>query len=115
MKSIFAGIALLITLLPGMPVHATQEAIIPAYAYVSAFQSSMAEYKKLIDRQNRVAARKLLRSRKVFISPKDIKVEVISSTGKIAKVKLNQLNQKAEPVTLYFWTLADQLKFLPKH
>lgn len=113
MKMLLTGISLAAMIFVWMPVHAAQEAIIPAYAYVSAFQSSMAEYKHLIDKQNHAAARKLLNSRKVFVSPKDIKVEVVSSRNNIAKIRLDQLNKNAEPVTLYFWTLADQLKFLP--
>ena len=113
MKIIIAGIALISMIIAWVPVYADQEAIIPTYAYVSAFKSSMAEYKSLIDKQNRAAAKKLLNSKKVFLSPKDIKVEVVSSNNNIAKVRLDHLNQNAEPVTLYFWTLADQLKFLP--
>lgn len=113
MKLIFAGLAFLALILTWMPVHGAQHAIIPAYAYVSTFQSSMMEYKDLIEKQNRAAARKLLDSRKVFLAPKDIKVEVVTSKNNIAKVRLNQLNKNAEPVSLYFWTLAEQLKFLP--
>ena len=113
MKLFFAVIILLATIFTWVPARAAQHAIIPAYAYVSVFQSSMMEYKNHIDSQNRAAARKLLNSRKVFLSPKDIKVEVVTSRNNIAKVSLNQLNKNAEPVTVYFWTLADQLKFLP--
>ena len=32
----------------------------------------------------------------------------------IAKVKLSRLDENAQPVTLYFWTLAEQLKILPQ-
>ena len=114
MKIVFTGIGLFITVFMGVPVHAAQEAILPAYALVSVLESSMTEYKDLIDKQDRTAAKKLLRSRKVFISPKDIKVEVVSSNDTIAMVRLERLDNNAEPVALYFWTLADQLKFLPQ-
>jgi predicted nucleotide-binding protein len=112
MKIQIAGLALLLTICTWIPAHAAQEAIIPAYAYVSAFKSSMAEYKNLIEKQNRSAARKMVNSRKIFISPKDIKVEVVSSTDSIAKVRINQLDKNAQPITLYFYTLVDQLKFV---
>jgi hypothetical protein len=115
MKLIFAGLSFLAMLLTWMPAHGAQHAIVPAYAYVSTFQSSIMEYKDLIEKQNRSAARKLLKSRKVFIAPKDMKVEVVTSDNNIAKIKLNQLNHNAEPVSLYFWTLAEQLKFLPSN
>lgn len=97
-----------------MPVYATQAAVIPAYAFVSAFQSSMREYQNFIDSQNRAAARKLLNSEKVFLSPRDVRVEVVAFDQNIVKVKLNRLDENAEPVTLYFWTLAEQLKILPQ-
>jgi hypothetical protein len=115
MKFVFAGLTIVTMIFSWMSAYAGQDAIIPAYAYVSTCKSSMSEYKSLIDKQKRAAARKLLNSRKVFISPKDIKVEVVSSKGNIAKVRLNQLDKNAEPVTLYFYTLADQLKRLSQH
>ena len=107
------GMVFFAMVLACMPVGAARHAILPAYAYVSSVQSSMVKYKNLLDKQNRAAAKELLSSRKVFISPKDIKVEVVCSNDAIAKVRLDQLNQHAEPVALYFWTLADQLRFLP--
>ena len=113
MKGIVAVFVLTALVITGVPAFATQNAIIPAYAYVSQFHSSMKEYKQLIDRQNRAAARKLLKTEKVFLSPKDVKVEVVTFDENIVKVKLSRLNEKAEPVTLYFWTLADQIKLLP--
>lgn len=97
-----------------MPAHATQAAVIPAYAYVSAFQSSMQEYLHYISIQNRAAARQLLISEKVFLAPRDVRVEVVAVVENIVKVKLNRLNENAEPVALYFWTLAEQLKILPQ-
>ena len=111
--NMFGGIVFFAVILACMPVDAARHAILPAYAYVSSVQSSMVKYKNLLDKQNRAAARQLLSSRKVFISPRDIKVEVVCSKDAIAKVRLEQLNEQAEPVALYFWTLADQLKFLP--
>lgn len=113
MKGIIAVLVLATVVLAAMPAMASQNAIIPAYAYVSEWSSSMREYKDFIDKQNRAAARKLIDSKKVFLSPKDIRVEVVTLDEKIAKVKLNRLNEKAEPVALYFWTLAEQLRFLP--
>ena len=97
-----------------MPVYANQAAVIPAYSLVSAFQSSMKEYQTFINSQNRVAARKLLNSEKVFLSPRDVRVEVVTVNESIAKVKLSRLDDNAQPVTLYFWTLAEQLKMLPQ-
>lgn len=113
MKVIIVVFVLAALVITDVPAYATQNAIIPAYAYVSQFHSSMKEYKELIDKQNRAAARKLLKTEKVFLSPKDIRVEVVTFDENIVKVKLCRLNEKAEPVTLYFWTLADQLKLLP--
>ncbi len=107
-------IFVLITLsLTVMPAGATQSAVIPAYSLVSAFQSSMQAYQNFIRIQNRVAARKLINSQKIFLSPRDIRVEVVTVDESIAKVKLSRLNDNAQPVTLYFWTLANQLKMLP--
>lgn len=114
MKGLITVLILIPMLLTAVPAVATQSAIIPAYAYVSDRPSSMKEYKALIDKQNRVGARKLLHARKVFLSPKDIRVEVVNLDENIAKVKLDRLNDRSERVTLYFWTLADQLRFLPQ-
>ena len=97
-----------------MPVYADQSAIIPAYSFISAFQSSMREYQNFIDAQNRAAARKLLASEEIFLSPRDVKVEVVTVDESIVKVKLSRLDENAEPITLYFWALAKQLKFLPQ-
>lgn len=97
-----------------MPVQATQTAVIPAYALVSAIQSSIVEYRNFMNSQNRAAARKLLDAEKVFLSPRDIRVEVVAVEADIVKVKLNRLDKNAEPVSLYFWTLAEQLKMLPR-
>jgi len=97
-----------------MPVYANQAAVIPAYSFVSAYQSSMKEYHNFIDKQNRAAARKLLNSEKIFLSPRDVKVEIVTFDENIVKVKLSRLDENAEPVTLYFWTLAEQLKILPQ-
>jgi hypothetical protein len=97
-----------------MLADANQAAVIPAYSLVSAFHSSMKEYRNFINNQNRAAARKLLNSEKVFLSPRDVRVEVVTVDESIAKVKLNRLDENAQPVTLYFWTLAEQLKILPQ-
>ena len=97
-----------------MPADANQAAVIPAYSLVSAFHSSMKEYRNFINDENRAAARKLLNSEKVFLSPRDIRVEVVMVDESIAKVKLSRLDENAQPVTLYFWTLAEQLKILPQ-
>ena len=97
-----------------MPADANQAAVIPAYSLVSAFHSSMKEYRNFINDQNRAAARKLLNSEKVFLSPRDIRVEVVMVDESIVKVKLSRLDENAQPVTLYFWTLAEQLKILPQ-
>ncbi|WP_155316939.1 hypothetical protein [Desulfosarcina alkanivorans] len=96
-----------------MPAAATQTAVIPAYACVSASPSSMKAYQRFIDSQNNAAAKKLLRSRKIFLSPRDIKVEVVAVDDNIAKVRLSRLDENARPVTLYFWTPAEQLKLIP--
>ena len=100
-------------MLTAMPVYANQAAVIPAYSLVSAFQASMKEYQNFINSQNRAAARKLLNSDKVFLSPRDVRVEVVEVDESIAKVKLSRLNDNAQPIILYFWTLAEQLKMLP--
>ncbi|WP_372677550.1 hypothetical protein [Desulfosarcina sp.] len=100
-------------ILAAMPTYASQAAVIPAYSFVSAFQSSMKQYRNYIDSQNRAAARKLLDSEKVFLSPRDVRVEVVTVDESIAKVKLSRLDENAKPITLYFWTLAEQLKILP--
>ena len=97
-----------------MPADANQAAVIPAYSLVSAFHSSMKEYRNFINDENRAAARKLLNSEKVFLSPRDIRVEVVMVDESIAKVKLSRLDENAQPVTLYFWTLVEQLKILPQ-
>ncbi len=99
-------------MLTAFPVCAKQ-AVIPAYSLVSAFQSSMQEYQIFINNQNRAAARNLLNSEKVFLSPRDVRVEVVTVDESIAKVKLSRLDHNAQLVTFYFWTLADQLKMLP--
>jgi hypothetical protein len=108
--TVFLLAALLLTTIP---VCANQAAVIPAYSLVSAFQSSMEAYQSFITSQNRAAARKLLNSEKVFLSPRDVRVEVVTVDESIAKVKLRRLDDNAQPVTLYFWTLAEQLKMLP--
>lgn len=114
MKVTAAVFVLVAIMSAAMPVHATQAAVIPAYACVSAFQSSMMEYRNFIDNQNNAAAKKLLHSEKIFLSPRDVRVEVVTIDKNIVKVKLRRLNENAEPVTLYFWTLAEQLKMLPR-
>ena len=101
-------------ILASMPAYANQAAVIPAYSLVSAFQSSMKEYQNFINSQNRAAARRLLNSEKVFLSPRDVRVEVVTVDESIAKVKLSRLDENAQPVTLYFWTLAEQLKIQPQ-
>lgn len=108
--AVFVLAALMLT---AMPVYANQAAVIPAYSLVSAFQSSMKEYQYFMNSQNRAAARKLLNSEKIFLSPRDVRVEVVKIDESIAKVKLSRLDDNAQPVTLYFWTLAEQLKMLP--
>lgn len=109
------AVLVLVTMITSvMPVYASQAAIVPAYAFVSISQSSIKEYLTLIGSQKRAAARALIASEKVFLTPRDIKVEVVTFDQSIAKVKLSRLNENAEPITLYFWTLADQLKFLPQ-
>jgi hypothetical protein len=110
----FAVFVLAALMLTAMPVYANQAAVIPAYSLVSAFQSSMKEYQTFINSQNHAAARKLLNSEKVFLSPRDVRVEVVKVDESIAKVKLSRLDDNAQPVTLYFWTLAEQLKMLPQ-
>lgn len=100
-------------ILAAMPSYASQAAVIPAYSFVSAFQSSMRDYRNFINNQNRAAARKLINSERVFISPRDVRVEVVTVDESIAKVKLSRLDENAQPVTFYFWTLAEQLKILP--
>ena len=109
--AVFVLVALMLT---AMPVYANQAAVIPAYSLVSAFPSSMKEYQAFINSQNRAAARKLLNSEKVFLSARDVRVEVVTVDKSIAKVKLSRLDDNAQPVTLYFWTLAEQLKMLPQ-
>jgi hypothetical protein len=109
-----AAIVLTALTLAVMPVYANQAAVIPAYSFVSAFQSSMKEYRNYVNSQNRAAARELLYSEKVFISPRDVRVEVVTVDECIAKVKLSRLDANAKPVTLYFWTLAEQLIILPQ-
>ncbi len=106
-------IIIIYAMLAVLPAYAYQAAIIPAYAFVSSMQSSMRDYQAYVERQDRAGARRLLTSEKVFIAPKDVRVEVVIIEEKLAKVKLCRLNEKAEPVTMYFWTLADQLKWLP--
>ena len=108
------AVFILVIIGAAMPVGATQTAVIPAYAFVSLFQSSIREYQTLMDNHNRAAARKLLRSEKVFLSPKDVKVEVVTVDDTIAKVKVDRLDENAKPITLYFWTLAEQLQWLPR-
>lgn len=97
-----------------VPIDANQAAVIPAYSLVSAFQSSMREYQTFINCQNRAAAKRLLHSDKVFLSPRDVRVEVVTVEKSIAKVRLRRLDDNAQPITLYFWTLAEQLKMLPQ-
>jgi hypothetical protein len=110
--AVFVLTALIVT---AMPAYANQAAVIPAYSFVSAFQSSMKQYQNYINDQNRAAARKLLNSEKIFLSPRDVRVEVVTIDESIAKVKLSRLDENAQPVTLYFWTLVEQLKILPQH
>jgi hypothetical protein len=106
---------LAVLMLTAIQVYANQAAVIPAYSFVSAFHSSMKEYQNFINSQNRAAARKLLNSAKVFISPRDVRVEVVTIDESIAKVKLSRLDDNAQPITLYFWTLVEQLKMLPQN
>ena len=112
MKVKIAVFFVFILIVVALPASANQAAIIPAYAFVSATQSSMKEYHHLIGAKKRAAARQLIASEKVFLSPRDVKVEVVTFDQSIAKVKLSRLDENAEPITLYFWTLADQLKFI---
>ena len=109
--AVFVLATLILSVMPG---YANQAAVIPAYSCVSAFQASMKEYQNFMINQNRAAARKLLNSEKVFLSPRDIRVEVVAFEESIAKVKLSRLDENAQPVTLYFWTLAEQLRILPQ-
>lgn len=109
--AIFVLAALVVT---AMPVYSNQAAVIPAYSFVSTFQSSMKQYQNYINDQNRAAARAMLNSEKIFLSPRDVRVEVVTIDESIAKVKLSRLDENAQPVTLYFWTLAEQLKILPQ-
>ena len=95
-----------------LPLPAAQMAVVPAYAWVSMNRSSMQAYQDCLDDQNRVAARDLSRTEKVFRSPKDLKVEIVEIEKKIAKVKMSRLDQNAKPVTVFFWTIRDQLIFL---
>lgn len=96
------------------PVHANRAAIIPAYALVSESATSIRRYQHFMDAQNRVAAKKLLATEAVFLSPRDVKVEIVTVDAKLVKVKLRRLDNNARPITLYFWALADQLKFIPE-
>jgi hypothetical protein len=114
MSAKIAVFVLAVLIIAVMPVHANRAAVIPAYSFVSAFQSSMQQYRNFINDQNRAAARKLLTSEKVFLSPRDIRVEVVDVDENIAKVRLSRLDENAQPITLYFWTLSDQLKMLPQ-
>ena len=97
-----------------MPAQAIQEAILPAYALVSENQSSIKEYQTLIEERKNASARKLLKSNQVFICPRDTKVEVVTLSEKLAKVRLSRLDANAKPIAIYFWTLAKQLKKLPQ-
>jgi hypothetical protein len=114
MKPIIVVFTLITMILSTVSVYANQAAVIPAYSFVSAFKSSMQEYQDLMDKQNRAAARKLLNSEKVFLSPRDVRVEIVMVEKDIAQVKMDRLDENAKLITLYFWTLSNQLKFLPK-
>ena len=112
MKVKVAVFVFIVLIFNAMPAQALQEAILPAYALVSEHQSSIKEYQELKEKRKNASARKLLTSNKVFICPRDTKVEVVKFGETLAKVKLSRLGSNAEPVTMYFWTLTKQLKMV---
>ncbi len=113
MKGKIIAVCLIVLSFSAQFSFATEAAVVPAYAYVSMQKSSIQAYNAYINNQNRVAARKLLQSDKVFLSPKDIRVEIVKVDRNLAKVKMSRLDENAKPVTLFFWTIADQLKSFP--
>ena len=112
MKIKVAIFVFIVLIFNAMPAQAIQEAILPAYALVSKHQSAIKEYQELKQKRKNASARKLLTSNKVFICPRDTKVEVVKFGETLAKVRLSRLGSNAEPVTMYFWTLAKQLKMV---
>jgi hypothetical protein len=111
--AIAVGIFMVITLM-ATPAQAVQEAILTADALVSKYQSSIQEYQRLKKMRKNGSARKLLQSNHVFICPRDTKVEVVNVGGELAKVRLRRLDPDANPISMYFWTLAKQLRLLPQ-
>ena len=112
MKVKVAVFVFIVLIFHAMSAQAVQEAILPANALVSKHQSSIKEYQELKEKRKNASARKLLTSNKVFICPRDTKVEVVKFGETLAKVRLSRLGSNAEPVTMYFWTLAKQLKMV---
>jgi hypothetical protein len=112
MKAKMVTLGCMLMLFSSLPAVAAQMAVVPAYAWVSLNKSSMQAYQDYLDDQNRMAARNLSRAEKIFRSPKDLKVEVVKIDKKIAKVKMSRLDEQAKPVTVFFWTIRDQLILL---
>ena len=94
------------------PAQALQEAILPAYALVSEHHAALKEYQRLKAIRKNASAKKLLRSKQVFICPRDTKVEVVVFKEKLARIKLRRLDNNAKPISIHFWTLAEQLRML---
>jgi hypothetical protein len=96
------------------PAEAMQEAILPADALVSKHHSALKQYQRLKATRKNASAKKLLRSKQVFICPRDTKVEVVVFKEKLARIKLSRLDNNARPIAIHFWTLAEQLRMLPQ-
>ena len=107
-------IILILLLVNAAPAQALQEAILPAYALVSEHHSALKQYQRLKATRKNASAKKLIRSKQVFICPRDTKVEVVVFKEKLARIKLSRLDNNAQPISIHFWTLTEQLRMLPQ-
>ena len=114
MKAVFIFPLIIILILHVTPALATQEAILAADSMVSKYRSSLEQYHVNRSNHRNAAARQLITSEKVFVCPRDTRVEIVRLEKNIARIRLWRLDSKANVVGLYFWTLPSRLKSLPQ-
>jgi hypothetical protein len=107
-----AIVVFIVLMFSALPAEALQEAILPADALVSKHHAALKEYQRLKATRKNASAQKLLRSKQVFVCPRDTKVEVVVFKEKLARIKLRRLDNNAKPISIHFWTLAEQLRML---
>ena len=114
MKAVVVFILFSALTLQVIPAAATQEAILTADSMVARYRSSLEQYLEHKSNYRNAAARQLITSEKVFVCPRDTRVEIVRLEKNIARIRLWRLDSKANVVGLYFWTLPSRLKSLPR-